>query len=164
MNECYSGPTKGSAVQTRRKPPASPGQPSSSGLPHQNTAKNRGTFAFVKARLGAFPTCTLRNLGASPRAFRKHGQSSWDPSVSPLLGLRTGFVDLYSMREQRRCRGCDVNFKALRTIRYLTLRNADVRPATVNLERGRSEVYLIATGSFSDTYSVTNLLTLPTAQ
>jgi hypothetical protein len=37
MNECYSGPTKGSAVQTREKPPASPGQPSSSGLPHQNT-------------------------------------------------------------------------------------------------------------------------------
>jgi hypothetical protein len=39
MNECYSGPTEGSAVQTRGKPPANPGQPSSSGLPHQNTAK-----------------------------------------------------------------------------------------------------------------------------
>jgi hypothetical protein len=37
---CYVGPTKGSAVQTRGKAPASPGQPSSSGLPHQNTAKN----------------------------------------------------------------------------------------------------------------------------
>ncbi len=44
MNECYSEPTKGSAVQTREKPPASPGQRSSSGLPHQNTAKNRGTL------------------------------------------------------------------------------------------------------------------------
>jgi hypothetical protein len=38
-------PNKGSAVQTRGKPPASPGQPSSSRLPHQNSAKTQTSVA-----------------------------------------------------------------------------------------------------------------------
>jgi hypothetical protein len=58
MNECYSGPTKGSAVQTRGKPPASPGQPSSWGLSHQNISKIQRNVA-----LAHLPNTQMRKIG-----------------------------------------------------------------------------------------------------
>ncbi len=45
MNECYSGPIKGSAGQTRGCPPASPGQTSGARLPYQNTADSQRNVA-----------------------------------------------------------------------------------------------------------------------
>jgi hypothetical protein len=75
MNECCSRPTKRSAVQTRGKPPASPGQPSSSGLPHRNTAKSQGNVCASYHPLSGVHSRRSADfvLGLHPRQGRLHG-------------------------------------------------------------------------------------------
>jgi hypothetical protein len=106
MNECYSGPTKGSAVQTRGKTPASPGQPSSSGLPHQNTtnkdpeercpspppkhanAQDRVTLPKINARGLPYITFSVVCKSAFKRTIQPCGRPSYLALASGLLPRR----------------------------------------------------------------------------
>ncbi len=63
-NDYYSGPMKGSALQTSGRPPASPGQPSSSGLPHQNR--------FDLSTPHGGPPCLCLELEPGSRTCQKH--------------------------------------------------------------------------------------------
>jgi hypothetical protein len=67
MNECYSGRIKGSAVQSRGRPSASHGQLSSSGLPHQNTAKIQRSVSPGCEGAPLSVSLRVRGLSTNPR-------------------------------------------------------------------------------------------------